>query len=379
MLDSDEAAISRLGAAVNAGDAVGVLACLSDDAVLLVPYPGDELSLCGETELRAALEALFGAFSQIRYSPQRRYVSLTLTTEEGLLTGRHSASFAGISATGRDVHITVRLLTELSEDGRIGRLTVAADLSSLLYQLGIEQRGGAGASAFALALRDQQLNALRVVRPSGQEAPTSASRWPITTGRRTRLSRRTLLLGGLGLAAMILAGTVLLGGFEQRPSAQSALTAGRAPSTPGRHPTPASVGTAAPLIASATTSTAPTVQPGAQLVLAADVLFGFNAATLTPAAGSSLTQLAARIRGGHVHGTIQINGYTDSLGSLSYDVALSRARALAVAVALQPLLRGVPVTLLPQGFGKADPVATSNTDTGRARNRRVTIVLPTSG
>jgi len=57
--------------------------------------------------------------------------------------------------------------------------------------------------------------------------------------------------------------------------------------------------------------------------------------------------------------------------------AQARARALAVAEALQPALAGLSVTLQPQGFGDADPVASNATADGRARNRRVTIVLPT--
>ena len=78
-------------------------------------------------------------------------------------------------------------------------------------------------------------------------------------------------------------------------------------------------------------------------------------------------------------GTIQINGYTDNLGSVGYDIPLSGARALAVARVLQSALAGRPVTLVPQGFGQANPVAPNTNDASRARNRRVTIVLPTPG
>jgi len=56
---------------------------------------------------------------------------------------------------------------------------------------------------------------------------------------------------------------------------------------------------------------------------------------------------------------------------------LSRARALAVASVLQKGLAGRPVALAPQGFGQANSVAPNTSDPGRARNRRVTIVLPT--
>jgi len=112
-------------------------------------------------------------------------------------------------------------------------------------------------------------------------------------------------------------------------------------------------------------------------VLRSDVLFALNSAALTPAAKTAVTTLATQIRSSHVTGTIQINGYTDNLGSNAYDLALSKARALAVAQVLQAGLAGQQVTLAPQGFGQASPVAPNTTDPNRARNRRVTIVLPT--
>ena len=75
-------------------------------------------------------------------------------------------------------------------------------------------------------------------------------------------------------------------------------------------------------------------------------------------------------------GTIQVNGYTDNVGGVGYDTTLSRSRALAVARVLQSALVGRNVILVPQGFGDINPIAPNTSEPGRARNRRVTIVLP---
>jgi Outer membrane protein and related peptidoglycan-associated (lipo)proteins len=131
-----------------------------------------------------------------------------------------------------------------------------------------------------------------------------------------------------------------------------------------------------PVIATAAPTAVPHVQAGRQVVLASDVLFALNSSALTPEAQKAVTTLADQIRAAGVTGTIQVNGYTDNLGSIAYDLNLSRARALAVAQVLQAGLAGQPVTLTPQGFGQANPVAPNTTDANRARNRRVTIVLP---
>jgi len=108
-------------------------------------------------------------------------------------------------------------------------------------------------------------------------------------------------------------------------------------------------------------------------------MFAFDSATLTPAATTSLARLAQLVRQNKVTGTIQINGYTDNLGGIDYDSALSRSRALAVARVLQSALVGLHVTLVPQGFGQGNPIAPNTSDAGRARNRRVTVVLPNHG
>ena len=74
-----------------------------------------------------------------------------------------------------------------------------------------------------------------------------------------------------------------------------------------------------------------------------------------------------------------MNGYTDDQGTRSHNKQLSEDRALAVAKALQARLGDLSdvVSLMPQAFGEDHPVASNATEEGRAKNRRVTVVLPT--
>jgi outer membrane protein OmpA-like peptidoglycan-associated protein len=67
---------------------------------------------------------------------------------------------------------------------------------------------------------------------------------------------------------------------------------------------------------------------------------------------------------------VEIDGYTDDQGSDSYNQELSVRRAQAVVDYL--VAHGIPRNrLVPRGFGKSKPVATNDTDEGRAQNRRV--------
>ena len=71
---------------------------------------------------------------------------------------------------------------------------------------------------------------------------------------------------------------------------------------------------------------------------------------------------------------IEINGYTDSTGSFSYNQKLSEDRAQAVAnyVANQNVFMSrIRVT----GYGPRNPIASNDTASGRAQNRRVEINL----
>lgn len=121
-----------------------------------------------------------------------------------------------------------------------------------------------------------------------------------------------------------------------------------------------------------------------RITLAADVLFAFDKAELSPTGTSRLTQTVTLIRsrtsraGADGSKVIRIDGYTDSLGATAYNQGLSQRRAASVTAALTKLL-GSGYELRSAGHGASDPVAANTkpdgTDNpaGRAQNRRVTV------
>lgn len=100
--------------------------------------------------------------------------------------------------------------------------------------------------------------------------------------------------------------------------------------------------------------------------------FGSGSATLTPSAISSLNKLASILRAGQ--GSIRIEGFTDSQGPDAANLALSQKRANAVMVALRA--GGLSAARLKAaGKGEVKPVADNGSAAGRARNRRVEIIV----
>jgi outer membrane protein OmpA-like peptidoglycan-associated protein len=104
-----------------------------------------------------------------------------------------------------------------------------------------------------------------------------------------------------------------------------------------------------------------------------DVLFDTGKAQLNPGATFKLDQLAQFLNE-HTDRRVQIEGFTDSVGSEGYNQELSQRRADAVKAAL--LSRGVdPSRVSTEGYGKAFPVASNNEAGGRQLNRRVEVVI----
>ena len=106
-----------------------------------------------------------------------------------------------------------------------------------------------------------------------------------------------------------------------------------------------------------------------QSVVVRAVDFEFNLSQLTAPAQQTLDEVAsALLTQPDLH--VEIQGHTDSIGSVNYNLNLSQRRAEAVKDYL--VSKGVsPSNLTAKGYGKAKPIASNDTAEGRAQNRRV--------
>ncbi|MEO0232818.1 MAG: OmpA family protein, partial [candidate division WOR-3 bacterium] len=68
-------------------------------------------------------------------------------------------------------------------------------------------------------------------------------------------------------------------------------------------------------------------------------------------------------------------GHTDSIGSDSYNMSLSQARAEAVRSYLITRHGIDPARLIARGYGETMPIAPNTSREGRAQNRRVEFVI----
>src|SRR3984885_13688399 len=104
-----------------------------------------------------------------------------------------------------------------------------------------------------------------------------------------------------------------------------------------------------------------------------DVLFDFNKYTLKPEARERLARISGIVLA-YPDLKLQIEGYSDSIGSDEYNQTLSEKRAESVRDYL--VSSGVSINnVAAQGMGKADPVADNSTAAGRKLNRRVEMVV----
>ena len=118
------------------------------------------------------------------------------------------------------------------------------------------------------------------------------------------------------------------------------------------------------------------VEPSSEVITLSDqgdVLFAFDSAELTPAAHEQLMALMDKLKSADVL-SIKVVGHTDSQGSDAYNQGLSERRASSVAAFL--LNQGLaPDKLTSQGMGESQPVADNASEEGRAKNRRVELVI----
>jgi len=112
---------------------------------------------------------------------------------------------------------------------------------------------------------------------------------------------------------------------------------------------------------------------GCPVVFNFDITFDNDSAVIKPQFMKKVQEFAQFLKSNPAYNA-EIQGYTDSKGSESYNQKLSERRAKAVYNALINL--GVSKDRLKyKGYGEANPIASNDTPDGRAKNRRVIAVL----
>jgi outer membrane protein OmpA-like peptidoglycan-associated protein len=102
--------------------------------------------------------------------------------------------------------------------------------------------------------------------------------------------------------------------------------------------------------------------------------FDFASATIRPQSQLILAEIAKAMKD-NPSWKLSVNGHTDNIGGDTSNLELSQKRAAAVVEALTSQYRIAANRFTSAGFGESHPIDTNDTIEGRARNRRVELVL----
>ncbi len=115
------------------------------------------------------------------------------------------------------------------------------------------------------------------------------------------------------------------------------------------------------------------VGEGIVVEFSSSVLFGFDKSNLSIEAKTNLDKLV-KILDGYSETDIEIQGHTDSKGSIAYNKTLSQQRAAAVSTYLNSKnIKGNRLSTV--GYGETLPKYQNETESGRSQNRRVEFLI----
>jgi OOP family OmpA-OmpF porin len=147
---------------------------------------------------------------------------------------------------------------------------------------------------------------------------------------------------------------------------------GSSPRRPAPAPEPLPVEAPPPVVAAPVATPVPPPPPRQPRLFL--VFFDFDGASLTPA-GAALVEEAARTYASVGAARLDLAGYTDSPGTVDYNLKLSKRRANSVRAYLIKL--GVPAAVIAEtARGKDNPRVPTADGVREPQNRRVEILLP---
>ena len=117
----------------------------------------------------------------------------------------------------------------------------------------------------------------------------------------------------------------------------------------------------------------PAMETAGRFILS-DLVFATGSADLGPGDFASLRELADYLRD-NPGKRVALVGHTDATGSLAGNIGLSERRAKSVLARLVADYGVAPEQLEAEGIGYLAPIASNQTDAGRAANRRVEAIL----
>jgi OmpA-OmpF porin, OOP family len=103
------------------------------------------------------------------------------------------------------------------------------------------------------------------------------------------------------------------------------------------------------------------------------ILFDFDKADVKPESKPTLDEIG-KLLNDKSDLKLKIVGHTDNQGTPEYNLDLSNRRAAAVVVVLTSEYSVAPDRLSSEGAGLTQPIASNDTEEGRALNRRVELV-----
>jgi outer membrane protein OmpA-like peptidoglycan-associated protein len=281
------------------------------------------------------------------------------------------AQYAGVSSSSASslIRLGAPLVLGLLGD-RVRREGLGANaLAALLGS----QRG-----AIASALPGALASVLGPAAPRTVEPPRVA---PRSYEPERRGAPRWLLPLAIGLALLAGLWSVLRGGDEDRVAERApAITEPAPPPVAAPPPTAAVVRRSLP---NGVQITFPNTSLENQVVsFLADsgrsldtwfnfdrVLFETDSAALKPSSREQLANVAEILKA-YPSVQVKVGGYTDNTGNPATNLELSRARANSVRDEL--VAHGVAANRIEaEGYGQERPVATNDTEAGRAQNRRI--------